>query len=164
MFYRVKSQPNPPHDGFRRGGRLFSASEWTYLSGAELSPELLTEPMLIIEEISEEEFAGRETPEPEDPRDVEIEKLLALMENLQRQVSDAVGTIGTLADERDAARQERDEAQAAAGKLTEACDELQKENDALRAQLTEKPAETESAGEQAATDKPASRRGQGGGK
>ncbi|MFN3652221.1 MAG: hypothetical protein ACK47B_21800 [Armatimonadota bacterium] len=175
MFYRVRSQPNPPHDGFRRGGRLFSASEWTYLSGAELSPDLLNEPMLIVEEISEEEFFSQGEPEPEDPRDAEIATLRerhdALLAEAQKSFAEQERRIDGLQREHQHNTEElvslarqRDKAQAKVA-------ELEAELETLRAQVAaqgegepETPAtEPEAASEPAATEKPAGRR-QGGGK
>ena len=54
MPYRVIARPNGGHAGFRRSGRFFSGSEWTVLADEEMTPEIRSEPMLMVDEVPAE--------------------------------------------------------------------------------------------------------------
>jgi len=78
MTYRVRAVPREGHDGRSRSGRRFYSAHWTELADHEVTPEIRTDPFLIVERITPE------TAMPEPVLDLERMADAALLEELQR--------------------------------------------------------------------------------
>jgi len=123
MRYRVRAVQREGFDGRHRSGRHFSSAHWTILEEGEVTPEILADPLLIVEP---------DTPVEDAPDPVE-----AVRSELQASLDEAVTTVVVLREVVDALKSEVALSAADQDALRARVTELQAENDQLGSELAQ---------------------------